>query len=99
MQKDLNAYLHHSNHERTHQERGREGKTPYQAFLDSTPKKEQRRMTERTLRNSAHQGRQCQVNTISVESRCIETLLCESSGIDYLQFILPQRIYLILIFE
>lgn len=43
MQKDLDAYLHHYNHERTHQGRGMEGRTPYQAFLDGIPKKESRR--------------------------------------------------------
>jgi len=43
MQKDLDAYLHNYNHERTHQGRGMEGRTPYQAFLDGIPKKEPRR--------------------------------------------------------
>jgi transposase InsO family protein len=40
MQKDLDSYLHHYNHERAHQGRGMEGRTPYQAFLDGILKKE-----------------------------------------------------------
>ena len=36
MQSDLNAYLHY-NHERAHQGRNMNGRTPYQAFLDSPP--------------------------------------------------------------
>ncbi|GEB78915.1 hypothetical protein DDE01_03300 [Desulfovibrio desulfuricans] len=37
MQSDLNAYLHHYNHKRAHQGRNMNGRTPYQAFLDSLP--------------------------------------------------------------
>jgi len=37
MQTDLDAYLHHYNHERAHQGRNMNGRTPYQAFLDGLP--------------------------------------------------------------
>jgi predicted glycosyltransferase involved in capsule biosynthesis len=37
MQTDLDAYLHHYNHERAHQCRNMNGRTPYQAFLDGLP--------------------------------------------------------------
>lgn len=36
MQTDPDAYLHHHNHERTHQGRNMNGRTPYQAFLDGS---------------------------------------------------------------
>jgi len=44
MQKDLEQYLKHYNHERTHQGRNMAGRTPYQAFMDGITKtdKEQR---------------------------------------------------------
>lgn len=42
MHKNLDAYLYHYNHERTHQGRGMEGRTPYKAFLDGIPKTESR---------------------------------------------------------
>ena len=38
MQKDLEVYLHHYNHERTHQGRNMNGRTPYMAFIDGLPK-------------------------------------------------------------
>jgi transposase InsO family protein len=38
MQKDLETYLHHYNHERTHQGRNMKGRTPYKAFTDGLPK-------------------------------------------------------------
>ena len=41
MQKDLDAYLHHYNHERSHQGRGMTGRTPFQVFLEGLPKDEQ----------------------------------------------------------
>lgn len=41
MQKDLDAYLHAYNNERTHQGRGMNGRTPHQAFMDGLPKNEQ----------------------------------------------------------
>lgn len=41
MQKDLDAYLHRYNHERSHQGRGMTGRTPFQAFLEGLPKDEQ----------------------------------------------------------
>jgi len=37
MQTDLDVYLHHYNHERAHQGRNMNGRTPYQAFLDGLP--------------------------------------------------------------
>ena len=40
MRKDLEAYLKHYNHERTHQGRNMSGRTPYQAFIDGLPKNE-----------------------------------------------------------
>jgi transposase InsO family protein len=40
MQKDLNTYLHHYNHERAHQGRNMNGRVPYQAFIDGLPKNE-----------------------------------------------------------
>jgi len=40
MQKDLDAYLTAYNHERTHQGRGMEGKTPYQVFLEGLPRRD-----------------------------------------------------------
>lgn len=42
MQKDLDVYLHHYNHERTHQGRGMEGRTPSQVFLEGMPKEEKK---------------------------------------------------------
>ena len=41
MQKDLDGYLHHYNHERTHQGYGMTGRTPFQAFLEGLPKDEE----------------------------------------------------------
>ena len=38
MQKDLDAFLHHYNQERTHQGRNMNGRVPYQAFIDGLPK-------------------------------------------------------------
>lgn len=38
MQKDLNTYLHHYNHERPHQGRNMNGRVPYKAFIDELPK-------------------------------------------------------------
>ncbi len=35
MQTDLEGYFHHYNHERPHQGRGMNGRTPYQVFLES----------------------------------------------------------------
>ncbi|MGE4296544.1 MAG: IS481 family transposase [Desulfovibrionaceae bacterium] len=40
MQKDLDSYLHGYNHDRTHQGRGMNGRTPHQAFMDGLPKTE-----------------------------------------------------------
>lgn len=40
MQKDLEAYLHHYNHDRTHQGRNMKGRVPYKAFIDGLPKNE-----------------------------------------------------------
>ncbi len=40
MQKDLDTYLHHYNHERAHQGRNMNGRVPYQAFIDELPKSE-----------------------------------------------------------
>ena len=40
MQKDLDVYLQHYNHERTHQGRNMNGRTPYQTFIDELPKSE-----------------------------------------------------------
>ncbi|MBG3878686.1 IS481 family transposase [Desulfovibrio oxamicus] len=37
MQTDLDVYLHRYNHERAHQGRNTNGRTPYQAFLDGRP--------------------------------------------------------------
>ncbi len=37
MQTDLDAYLHHYNHERAHQGRDMNGRTPYQALPDGLP--------------------------------------------------------------
>jgi transposase InsO family protein len=41
MQKDLEVYLHHYNHERTHQGRNMNGRTPYMAFIDGLPKNDE----------------------------------------------------------
>ncbi|HKI51859.1 MAG TPA: integrase core domain-containing protein, partial [Geothermobacteraceae bacterium] len=41
MQKDLDTYLNHYNHERTHQGRNMNGRVPYQAFIDGLPKSEE----------------------------------------------------------
>lgn len=38
MQKDLDKYLRHYNHERAHQGRNMNGRTPYQAFMDGIVK-------------------------------------------------------------
>lgn len=40
MQKDLGTYLHHYNHERTHQGRNMKGRVPFKAFIDGLPKNE-----------------------------------------------------------
>ena len=40
MQADLNEYLRHYNHERPHQGRDMNGRTPKQAFMDGLPKPE-----------------------------------------------------------
>lgn len=38
LQKDLDTYLHHYNHERAHQGRNMNGRAPYKAFVDRLPK-------------------------------------------------------------
>jgi transposase InsO family protein len=38
MQNDLETYLHHYNHERTHQGRNMKGRVPCKAFIDGLPK-------------------------------------------------------------
>lgn len=38
MQRDLDTYLHHYNHERAHQGRNMNGRVPYQVFIDGLPK-------------------------------------------------------------
>ena len=40
MQKDLQSYLKQYNHERVHQGRNMNGRTPYQAFIDGIKKPE-----------------------------------------------------------
>jgi transposase InsO family protein len=47
MQKDLETYLRHYNHERTHQGRNMNGRTPYTAFIDGLPKIEKQVKTEK----------------------------------------------------
>jgi transposase InsO family protein len=47
MQKDLEAYLRHYNHERTHQGRNMNGRTPHTAFIDGLPKNEKQGKTEK----------------------------------------------------
>jgi len=47
MQKDLEVYLHHYNHERTHQGRNMSGRTPYTVFIDGLPKNEKQVKTEK----------------------------------------------------
>lgn len=37
LQKDLDIYLHHYNHERTHQGRNMNGQVPYRVFVDGLP--------------------------------------------------------------
>jgi hypothetical protein len=51
MQKDLDTYLHHYNHERTHQGRNMNGRVPYQAFMDGLPKNENK--TQKTTEEAA----------------------------------------------
>jgi transposase InsO family protein len=46
MQKDLEAYLQHYNHDRTHQGRNMKGRVPYKAFIDGLPKTEKPAKTE-----------------------------------------------------
>jgi transposase InsO family protein len=45
MQKDLDAFLHHYNHERAHQGRNMNGRVPYKAFVDGLPKNEKKDKT------------------------------------------------------
>lgn len=40
MQKDLDTFLHHYNHERAHQGRNMNGRVPYMAFMEGLPKNE-----------------------------------------------------------
>lgn len=47
MQKDLEVYLKQYNHERTHQGRNMNGRTPYTAFIDGLPKIEKQGKTEK----------------------------------------------------
>jgi hypothetical protein len=47
MQKDLEAYLHKYNRERTHQGRNMNGRTPYTVFIDGLPKNEKQVKTEK----------------------------------------------------
>jgi transposase InsO family protein len=46
MQAALDAYLHSYNHDRPHQGRGMNGRTPYRAFIDGLPPQQERRMTD-----------------------------------------------------
>ncbi|MBE0583887.1 MAG: hypothetical protein IH612_08980 [Desulfofustis sp.] len=49
MQKDLDTYLHHNNHERAHQGRNMNRRVPYKVFIDGLPKsgkKEERETKE-----------------------------------------------------
>jgi len=39
MQKDLDVYLHHYNHERAHQGRNMNGRVPYRVFIDGLPER------------------------------------------------------------
>ena len=50
MQKDLEAYLKKYNHERSHQGRNMNGRTPYQAFIDGIKKTE---VKEQTMKKAA----------------------------------------------
>jgi transposase InsO family protein len=50
MQKDLEAYLKQYNHERSHQGRNMNGRTPYQAFIDGIKKTE---VEEQTMKKAA----------------------------------------------
>lgn len=74
MQKNLDAYPHRYNHERSHQGRGMDGRAPYQAFIAGLPKKEktEKKATPRGCITITRQGRGCQANTISVHEneRC-----------------------------
>lgn len=49
MQADLDEYLHLYNHERTHQGRDMNGRTPNQAFLDGLPKPEKTKKKATTM--------------------------------------------------
>jgi transposase InsO family protein len=46
MQKDLEKYLRHYNHERAHQGRNMNGRTPYQAFMDGIVKTDKEQQLE-----------------------------------------------------
>lgn len=43
LQKDLDEYFRHYNHDRAHQGRDMNGRTPYQAFLDGAPKEDEKK--------------------------------------------------------
>jgi len=47
MQKDLEIYLHHYNHKRTHQGRNMKGRVPYKVFIAGLPKNVKADTTEK----------------------------------------------------